>query len=52
MAGTAIEVIQDEVLLARAKADHQARVSRNPYVCPLPDDLETSCQPLIPRVAR
>jgi aminobenzoyl-glutamate utilization protein B len=40
MAGTAIEVIQDEVLLARAKADHQARVSRNPYVCPLPDDLE------------
>src|SRR6516162_7883999 len=40
MAGTAIEVLQDEVLLARAKADHQARVSRNPYVCPLPDDLE------------
>ncbi len=40
MAGTAIEVIQDEVLLARAKADHEARVSRNPYVCPLPDDLE------------
>ena len=39
MAGTAIEVIQDEVLLARAKADHQARISRNPYVCPLPDDL-------------
>ena len=39
-AGTAIEVIQDEVLLARAKADHQARVSRNPYVCPLPGDLE------------
>jgi aminobenzoyl-glutamate utilization protein B len=40
MAGTAIEVIEDEVLLARAKADHQARISRNPYVCPLPDDLE------------
>jgi aminobenzoyl-glutamate utilization protein B len=40
MAGTAIDVIQDEVLLARAKADHQARVARNPYVCPLPDDLE------------
>jgi aminobenzoyl-glutamate utilization protein B len=40
MAGTAIDVIQDEVLLARAKADHQARVSRTPYVCPLPDDLE------------
>jgi aminobenzoyl-glutamate utilization protein B len=40
MAGTAIDVIQDEVLLARAKVDHQARVARNPYVCPLPDDLE------------
>src|ERR1700759_4754876 len=40
MAGTAVDVMQDEVLLARAKADHQARVGRNPYVCPLPDDLE------------
>src|ERR1700758_2311455 len=40
MAGTAVDVIQDEVLLALAKADHQARVGRNPYVCPLPDDLE------------
>ena len=34
MAGTAIEVIRDEVLLARAKADHQARVSRNPICVP------------------
>ena len=40
MAGTAVDVIQDEMLLARAKADHQARVGRDPYVCPLPDDLE------------
>src|SRR5580693_8840114 len=40
MAGTAVDVIQDEVLMARAKADHQARIKRNPYVCPLPDDLE------------
>jgi aminobenzoyl-glutamate utilization protein B len=40
MAGTAIDVIRDETLVARAKADHQARVTRNPYVCPLPDDLE------------
>ena len=40
MAGTAIDVIRDETLLARAKADHQARVTRKPYVCPLPDDLE------------
>jgi aminobenzoyl-glutamate utilization protein B len=40
MAGTAIDVIRDETLLARAKADHQERVARKPYVCPLPDDLE------------
>ncbi|HVC60278.1 MAG TPA: M20 family metallopeptidase [Acetobacteraceae bacterium] len=40
MAGTAVDVIQDEVLLARAKADHQARVGRTPYVCPLPADIE------------
>jgi aminobenzoyl-glutamate utilization protein B len=40
MAGTAIDAIRDETLLARAKADHQARVTRNPYVCPLPPDLE------------
>jgi aminobenzoyl-glutamate utilization protein B len=40
MAGTALDVLQDEVLLARAKADHQGRVGRNPYVCPLPADLE------------
>jgi aminobenzoyl-glutamate utilization protein B len=39
MAGTAVDVIGDEVLLARAKADHEARIGRNPYVCPLPDDL-------------
>jgi aminobenzoyl-glutamate utilization protein B len=40
MAGTAVDVLQDEVLLARAKADHQARVSRTPYVCPLPTDID------------
>src|SRR6202453_2582539 len=39
MAGTAVDVLHDEVLLARAKADHQAKVSRTPYVCPLPDDI-------------
>ncbi len=40
MAGTAVDVIQDTVLLAQAKADHQARVGRNPYVCPLPADMD------------
>ena len=40
MACTAVDVLQDDVLLARAKADHQARVGRTPYVCPLPDELD------------
>jgi len=44
MAGTAVDVLHDEVLLARAKADHQAKISRTPYVCPLPDDIEPPIQ--------
>jgi aminobenzoyl-glutamate utilization protein B len=40
MAGTAVDVLQDEVLLARAKAEHQARTARTPYVCPLPADID------------
>jgi aminobenzoyl-glutamate utilization protein B len=40
MAGTAIDVLKDETLLARAKADHAARIGKNPYVCPIPDDVE------------
>src|SRR6516162_348334 len=40
MACTAVDVLQDDMLLARAKADHQARVGRMPYVCPLPDELD------------
>ena len=44
MAGTALDAIQDETLLARAKADHQARVARTPYVCPIPDDVEPPIQ--------
>ena len=40
MAGTAVDVIRDETLLARAKAEHAARVGRTPYVCPLPPELE------------
>ena len=39
MAATAVAVIEDEALRARAKADHQARVQANPYVCPLPPDI-------------
>jgi aminobenzoyl-glutamate utilization protein B len=40
MAGTALDVMKDEVLLARAKADHQAKLSRTPYESPLPPDLQ------------
>ena len=34
MAGTAVDVIQDEVLLARAKADHQARIGAQSVCVP------------------
>ncbi|MGH7153872.1 MAG: amidohydrolase, partial [Acetobacteraceae bacterium] len=40
MAGTALDVLQDETLMARAKADHQARIKETPYVCPLPSDIK------------
>jgi len=44
MAGTALDVLQDDTLRARAKADLQARVTRTPYVCPIPDDVEPPIQ--------
>ena len=44
MAGTAVDAIRDETLLARAKADHQARIGRTPYVCPLPADVTPPTQ--------
>jgi aminobenzoyl-glutamate utilization protein B len=40
MAATALDAIRDETLLARAKAEHQARVGKTPYVCPLPADID------------
>jgi aminobenzoyl-glutamate utilization protein B len=40
MATTAVDAIRDETLRARAKADHQARVGKIPYVCPLPPDVD------------
>ena len=39
MAGTAVDVLQDAGLLARAKADHAARLARTPFVSPLPEGL-------------
>jgi aminobenzoyl-glutamate utilization protein B len=44
MAGTALDVLQDDTLRARAMADLQARVTRTPYVCPIPDDVEPPIQ--------
>lgn len=44
MAGTAVDALHDEVLIARAKADYQARTAKTPYVCPLPPDVEPPIQ--------
>ncbi len=40
MAGTAIDAIRDETLVARAKADLAARTKDTPYVSPIPDDID------------
>jgi aminobenzoyl-glutamate utilization protein B len=45
MAGTAIDVMSDEVLMARAKKDHQERTTKQPYVCPIPADVKPPIQP-------
>lgn len=39
MAGTAVEALRDDALIASAKADHQARTAAQPYVCPLPAEV-------------
>jgi aminobenzoyl-glutamate utilization protein B len=48
MAGTAIDALRDETLIARARADFRERTERQPYVCPLPDDVRP---PIKPRAA-
>ncbi len=40
MAATAIALIQDPDAVARAKADHRARVGDAPFVSPIPDDVD------------
>lgn len=45
MAGTALDVLQDEKLLAAAKADHGARLSKAPYTCPIPPEVNPPLQP-------
>ena len=50
MAGTAVAVMTDETLMARAKKDHQERLGRTPYVCPIPTEVNPPLQPR-PKVA-
>ena len=45
MAGTALDVMNDELLMARAKQDHQERVAATPYVCPIPAEVQPPLQP-------
>ncbi|MDE2582906.1 MAG: amidohydrolase [Rhodospirillales bacterium] len=40
MAATAVDVVTDAALMARAKAEQAARLAVTPYVCPLPEGLE------------
>jgi aminobenzoyl-glutamate utilization protein B len=45
MAGVAVEALEDQALIARAKADHKARTEARPYVSPLPADTQPPVQP-------
>src|SRR5499427_496047 len=45
MAAVAAEALTDPALLARAKADHQARTQATPYECPLPADVKPALEP-------
>jgi aminobenzoyl-glutamate utilization protein B len=40
MAGTALDALTRPDVLARAKAEHAARLAREPYVCPLAPDVK------------
>ena len=39
MAATAVQALQDNSLIERAKADLTARTKEHPYVCPIPGDI-------------
>jgi aminobenzoyl-glutamate utilization protein B len=45
MAALAAEALADPTLIARAKADHQARTARTPYDCPLPAGVKPAIPP-------
>jgi aminobenzoyl-glutamate utilization protein B len=40
MAGTAVDALRDPALVARAKAEHAAKMAETPYVCPLAPDVK------------
>ena len=40
LSGTAVDAIRDPDLVARAKADLAARTASNPYVCPIPPEVQ------------
>jgi len=44
MAGTALEAIQNEALIAAAKADLARRTAKTPYVCPIPEGVAPPLQ--------
>ena len=43
MAATAVDLLTDPVLLARAQAEHRERVAATPYECPIPDGVVPPC---------
>ncbi len=46
MARTAEMLFADAGLLAEARAEHAARLEREPYICPIPPEVQP---PLVPR---
>lgn len=45
MGAVARRLFTDEMLLARAKKDHQDRLAKQPYTCPIPADVTPPLQP-------
>ncbi|ESR25569.1 M20 family metallopeptidase [Lutibaculum baratangense] len=45
MAGTAVDLLNEPDRLEAAKADHAARTTKTPYVCPIPPEVNAPIQP-------
>ncbi|HCH71908.1 MAG TPA: amidohydrolase, partial [Ochrobactrum sp.] len=45
MAGTVLDVLQNEKILSDAKADHKARTAKTPYTCPIRPEVNPPLQP-------